>query len=89
MIACVILYVDYGFWNERYIRDGLVVVDPNTNPSAKEQPESPGEMLSRFYTEAHDRFQSIDTHSGDFFKGKETYENSDVPNTDTKDTGNN
>jgi hypothetical protein len=73
LIACVILYVDYGFWHEKYIRDrddtnNLTVATPT-------EPESPSTMFSRFFGEAKDRFQSIDTSGSDFLKGKETYTN--------------
>lgn len=73
MIAISILYIDYGFWHERYIRkDDLVATSTEI---VKEQvvPESPLEAFSHFLGEAHDRFGSIDMPSKDIFSGKEVY----------------
>ena len=72
LIAFVILYVDYGFWHERYIREDMSAV--NTTISAQEEkPESPSTMFSRFFGEARDRLKEIEMPSADTFKGTETY----------------
>jgi hypothetical protein len=76
MLAFVILYVDYGFWHERYIREDLTVVSTSTTLSTPTTPpESPGEMLGRFLGEAKDRFKAIDTSGKDMLQGTETYTN--------------
>ncbi len=72
MIAGVILYTDYGFWHERYISDDLVVVSTSTEAV---EPESPTEMLSRFFDEARVQLKSINESKQDLLKGKETYVN--------------
>jgi hypothetical protein len=70
LLACVILYVDYGFWHEKYIKSRDDTSDLTVTPS---EPESPGTMFSRFFGEAQDRFKTIDTSGSDFLKGKETF----------------
>ncbi len=77
LIAIVILYVDYGFWHERYIRDKessseLTVID---SQKAK-TPESPMKTFSNFLGEARARFGSITVTSKDLFSGKEVYTSS-------------
>lgn len=67
LIAAVILYTDYGFWHDRYVRDdsALVVKEEKT------QMESPGQALSSFWGEAYEKFRAIG--SGSLLEGKETY----------------
>jgi hypothetical protein len=72
LIAAFILYADYGFWHERYVRDDLTQV-ASTLEVATQKPESIGEMSSRFFGEAKERLQNIDTTGKDLLKGKETY----------------
>lgn len=74
-IAFVILYVDYGFWHERYIRDDLTVVSTSTIEASPEvsTPDSPSKMLSRFFGEARDRLHTIDVSGSEMLQGKETY----------------
>ena len=74
LIAFVILYVDYGFWHERYKREDLTVIATTTVVGAPvTTPEAPGEMLSRFFGEATDRIKSIDVSGIEMLRGKETY----------------
>lgn len=73
MIAAVILYVDYGFWHERYIREDLTVVDSELNSPSSVVPESPTEMFSRFFDEAKVQLKDINTSRQELLKGKETY----------------
>ncbi|MCF7843286.1 hypothetical protein K9M47_00125 [Candidatus Gracilibacteria bacterium] len=73
LIAVFILYVDYGFWHERYIREDTVVPSEISNVEAT--PESPTEMLSRLIDEARIQLQNINTSSQELMKGKETYIN--------------
>lgn len=74
VIAFVILYVDYGFWHERYIRDDIASVSTSTEIAAPlVSPESPSKMLSRFFDEARDRLKNLDSYGGNMLKGKEIY----------------
>jgi hypothetical protein len=74
LLAFIILYVDYGFWHERYIRDDNTV-STNTASMTSEvpTPESPGEMFSRFFGEAKDRLGNINTSGADLLQGKDIY----------------
>lgn len=72
LLAIVILYVDYGFWHERYVREDLSVASSTLSEVAP-APEPPMKMFSRFFGEAKDRLQGIDMPSKDMFIGKETY----------------
>lgn len=76
VVAMIILYVDYGFWHERYVRDDLTVASTTASVSTP-IPESPGEMFSRFFGEAKGRLHSIDMPTKDMFIGKETYTNTE------------
>ena len=68
LIAFAVLYIDYGFWHERYIRDDMEVVSTSTMVSKPAPtPESPATMLSRFFGEAKTRLQEINV------SGKEIY----------------
>lgn len=79
LIAFVILYVDYGFWHERYVRDDTNVVATSTVIGAPiPTPESPREMLSRFFGEASDRLKEIKMPSKEMLQGRETYVGTDV-----------
>ena len=73
-IAGVILYVDYGFWHERYVKEDLVVVNASTS---QVEPESPGEMLSRFFDEARTQLDTINKSRQELLKGKEVYVNTE------------
>lgn len=75
MIAASILYIDYGFWHERYDeRETLVVVD-TYEPQSQVVPESPMEMLSRFFGEARVQLQNVNTSGKQLLEGKEVYTN--------------
>lgn len=77
-VAFVILYVDYGFWHERYIRDDSLLVSTTTIDIPVAIPESPREMISRFFGEARGRLKEIKMPSKDMLQGKETYVGTDV-----------
>ena len=72
LVAAVILYHDYGFWHERYIRDDSALMVKETVPM-----ESPSKTLGSFWNDAFDRFHSIGT-AGSFLEGKETYVKSET-----------
>ena len=80
IIAAVILYVDYGFWHERYLSDEITV---NIASSTEAQPESPSEMFSRFVGDARTQLDAINSSGKDMLKGKEVYTNTA---TDTNDS---
>lgn len=73
VIACVILYVDYGFWHERYKKDEEVIL----LQKEQEKPESPSQMMSRFLGEARSQFKTINVSPSKILEGKETYTNDD------------
>lgn len=68
LIAGFILYTDYGFWHETYIRE-----DSLTEPAPSAELQSPGESLGSFLLEAKARFNSIGSAGADLLEGKETY----------------
>lgn len=70
VIAMIILYVDYGFWHEKYVKEELLVTATTTYKA-----ESPTQMFSRFFSEAGTRFGEIKMPSKEMFQGKETYTN--------------
>ena len=74
LLAAVILYVDYGFWHEKYSRaDGIEVID-TTEPMVTVR--SPGDMIGSFFTEASNKLKTIDVSaSAEVLTGKETYTN--------------
>ena len=74
LVASVILYEDYGFWHEKY-RSGDALVINESQTGVREQPESPKEMLARFFEETKEQFGKINTPSKDLFNGKEVYRN--------------
>lgn len=71
-IASLILYVDYGFWHERYSRGDEVVVS-DVKDVEKQATESPSEMVSSFFGEAKEQFSKINTTGKDVLDGKEVY----------------
>jgi hypothetical protein len=68
LIAFVILYTEYGFWHEKYVRDESVVVEMQ---STSVPPLS--EVFSRFLDDIKAEFGSINDTGSSFFEGKETY----------------
>lgn len=72
LIAFVILYVDYGFWHERYVREDSLVVSATISAQEK-APESPSVMFSRFFSEAKDRLRDIKMPDKNTLQGTETY----------------
>lgn len=72
IIASGILYVDYGFWHERYSRGDEVLVSELKNREA-EVTESPSQMISSFFSEAKEQLGTINTTGRAVFDGKEVY----------------
>ncbi len=68
LLASVILYVDYGFWHEKYERTEPVVIQKEEIVT-----KSPFEMFSDFLGEARDRFNTMESSSASFLQGKEVY----------------
>ena len=78
LIASVILYVDYGFWHERYVRDEINIASSTESITTLPQaPESPLHMFSRFIDEAKIQLGNINSSRQELLKGKEVYINED------------
>lgn len=69
IIASIILYVDYGFWRERYSSKPM----DTTVATSTVLVESPSEVLSRFIIEAREQFNAIRESGESFLEGKEVY----------------
>ena len=68
LIASAILYIDYGFWHERYISEEVIVAN-----KSNEEPESPKDMMIRFFDEAKNQIEMINTSRKEILNGKEVY----------------
>lgn len=68
LLGALILYVDYGFWRERYYRTDEVSTTQKEIVS-----ESPFEMMSDFFKEARVRFNDVEASGQDFLEGKEVF----------------
>lgn len=80
LIAFVILYADYGFWHERYTADNTSTTKVSSNElstTTEIKPESPSEMIIRFFNEAKIQLQNINASGSDLLRGKETYSSDD------------
>lgn len=77
VVAGCILYYDYGFWHDVYVRtEGMDVVTVDTvKQEALLSDESPGEMISGFFSEAKTRFGSLGKEGVSLLQGKEVYTN--------------
>lgn len=70
VIAFFVLYIDYGFWHERYISEDIVKA---TSTEDQVVLESPSKMFGSFMKEAGERFKEIKIPNKDILEGKETY----------------
>ena len=68
IIAAFILYYDYGFWHEKYVRDETVM-----DASSTVTMESPSQSFSNFLSEAKSRFIGVKEAGSGSFEGKESY----------------
>lgn len=68
-IAAIILYVDYGFWHEKYSSEPIEVMQATTTVLQ----ESPSEVLLRFMNEAKEQFNTIGESGKSLLEGKEVY----------------
>jgi hypothetical protein len=73
LIAFVILYTEYGFWHEKYVREESVIVEVEQTTL----PPKPSELFFRFLDDAKVEFDAISATGSNFFDGKETYIRSD------------
>src|SRR3989344_3099917 len=73
LVAIAILYTSYGLWHVKYRATGDLMVEGEVITTPPVEPESPGEMLSRFWGEARTQFSSIGTSGASLLEGKETY----------------
>jgi hypothetical protein len=75
MLAFVILYVDYGFWHETYVRGEVETISlENSQPNKPEaNVQSPKDMLGDFFKEAAEKLERISISSTTLPTGKDTY----------------
>lgn len=69
IFALLILYFDYGFFNDSYSRKE----DIGDTAIRKSTTESPTSMFGTFFREAQDRFRSIPKVTNGFFESSEVY----------------
>ena len=81
ILASYILYVDYGFWHEKYTRNDEALLVTEVVPKAvnSESVLSPGEMIQGFLKEASDKFKAVGTSESAFLEGKDTYSKESDP----------
>lgn len=81
IIAAVILYVDYGFWHERYDRNEVVkVTDTKERTDQMVTIQSPGAMISSFFKEASIQMDAINTKGAPFLSGKDEFVREEAQN---------
>lgn len=68
ILAAIILYVDYGFWRERYVRNEDVTETTEVEPT-----QSPLKTMSIFLKTAKDQLDTLGTTGSDLLEGKEVY----------------
>jgi uncharacterized membrane protein YraQ (UPF0718 family) len=75
ILASYILYMDYGFWHEKYNRNDEALLVTEVAPVTVDSEEvlSPGEMIQGFFKEASDKFKTVGTSNPAFLEGKDTY----------------
>ena len=69
LLASIILYVDYGFWHDRYVREDDATEERDTNIASK----SPFQMFGSFLLDAKDRLSSVRSIGEEKLSGKEVY----------------
>lgn len=69
LLLIVVLYSQYGFWHEKYVRQDSVLVDDPL------EVESPASFFSKFFEEASVRFSNVKDNAGTFLEGKDSYSN--------------
>lgn len=73
LLAAFILYVDYGFWHEKYVRSEESSIGEAPQPS-----QSPFQMMSIFFKTARNQLDTLGTSGADLLVGKEVYIRSNV-----------
>ena len=73
MVAGYILYTDYGFWHERYIREESSLTTKDISMLSESAPASPLRTFGRFLGEAKEQLQTMKVDTS-FLEGKEVYE---------------
>lgn len=69
MIAIGILYIDYGFWHERYDKDEVLLEQKEVQITSK----SPFDMMSLFFDDARDKLSDLESSGATLLEGKEVY----------------
>lgn len=72
-LAATILYVDYGFWHDRYSRSETTATDLEIKAQPEVRTVSPGNMLGDFFKEASVRVQALKDLKTTSLDGKEVY----------------
>ena len=73
LVAAFILYVDYGFWHEKYTRSEVSEETSYRSNNEEHSVESPSQTLSRFISDAKVQLQSISSSKEGLLEGKEVY----------------
>lgn len=71
IIAIIILYSNYGFWRDTYIRSDTGVATGNGDTNIIT--ESPKDVIGSFLEEASVRLRAISADKKEFFEGTEVY----------------
>ncbi len=71
LLTSFVLYHDYGFWHERYLRSDSIITNAENNDI--KTTESPKEMLGSFFSEASDRIKSLGVNKTDLLQEEEVY----------------
>lgn len=74
-LAALILYVDYGFWHERYVREEVVT---EANPTDVSESKSPLQLFGAFLEDAKVRISEIKNETKDAFDGVEVYNSAEA-----------
>jgi hypothetical protein len=75
LLGTAILYFDYGFWRDRYVRTDSLETEETGEPNMSVvTTKSPGLMFSDFMGEVSKRLEKVNTKSFDVLDGKDSYQ---------------
>ncbi len=82
-IAAIILYFDYGFWHEKYLRAEAVetIDEMKDTGTSSVTVQSPSEMVGAFFREASEKIKVINLDRPSFLDGKDVYRKEDATGT--------
>ena len=81
LAGAIILYYDYGFWRDTYVR-----TEPIQQEEIKKAPakvESPGDMLHGFLEEASVKLKNLNENATSLLDGTESYKKETIKETIT------